>query len=172
MARLKHETTVFDPNTKTTLTTSKSFNVKVSGVEDFYFTFLSFMKPSLNIKSVRDIHVLTKLCLSMEFNTNKVSLPSSKRKEICMELGIQNSHLSNSIQRLKELGIMWGEGGVYELSPYAVWRGHTDARENLLRNEGVELRLKFGMMFKEEYEYPELNNKPTVGLSPSKEFDV
>lgn len=150
MARLKNETTVFDPVNKTSVVTSKSFNIKVKDSEDFYFTFFSYMKPALKIKSVRDIHVLTKLSLAMEFNTNKVSLPSSKRKEICGELNIQNSHLSNSIQRLKALGLMWGEGGVYELSPFAVWRGHTDARENLLKNEGLELRLKFATMFKDE----------------------
>jgi hypothetical protein len=164
MARLKHETVVIGSDGKAT-TTSKSFNIKVKDSEDFFLTFLGYMKPGLKIKSVRDAHVLTKMCLAMEFNTNKVSLPSSRRKEICLELGIQNSHLSNSIQRLKVLGLLWGEGGVYELSPYAVWKGHTDARDNLLKNEGIELRLKFKSSF----------DGDEVPLNPlqfgSKEFD-
>lgn len=167
MARLKNETVKQEPDGSTT-TTSKSFNIKVKNSEDFYFTFLSYMKPALKIKSLRDIHVLTKLCMCLEFNTNKVSLPSSKRKIICAELEIQNSHLSNSIQRLKALGLMWGEGGVYELSPFAVWRGHTDARENLFKKEGMELRLRFAAMFVDEEPVEEVYNPLNGG---SKEFE-
>ncbi len=153
MTKLKNDTIRIEAD-GTSTTTSKSFNIKVKNGEDFYFTFLSFMKPALKIKSVRDLHVLSKLCLSMEFNTNKVSLPSSKRKEICGELGIQNSHLSNSIQSLKKLGLMWGEGGLYELCPYVVWKGHTDARDNLLKNDGLELRARFKSFFTEDDDEP------------------
>ena len=153
MAKLKHETVKLEAD-GTSTTTSKSFNIKVKSSEDFYFTFLSYLKPALKIKSLRDIHVLTKMCLSMEFNSNKVMLPSSKRKEICGELNIQNTHLSNSIANLKKLGLMWGEGGVYELCPYVVWKGHTDARENLLRNEGIELKVKFKSFFTENDDEP------------------
>ena len=168
MPKLKNEISVLDPISGHYTTTSKSFNIKVKNSEDFYFTFLSYLKPSLKIKSVRDIHVLTKLCMSMEFNTNRVMLPSFKRKEICSELNIQNTHLSNSIHNLKVLGIVAGEGGSYELNPFIVWKGHTDARDSLLKKDGLEIKLKFKVELDEDDEEAVYN--PMNG--GSKEFDI
>lgn len=144
MARLKHETTVTDRETNQPITTSKTFSVRAKNSEEFYFTFLSFMQKQLKIKNLVDIQVLTKFCLIMEYDSTRVMLPAPRRKELCEELGIRSTHLSNSISRLKELGIMTGEGGMYEISPFLVWKGRTDERDKLLREQGLELKIKFG----------------------------
>lgn len=144
MKRLKHvtETSSSDKDGEI-LTTSKTFAVKTQTTEEFYLTFFSFMQPHLKIKNMIDINVLTKMCMMMEYDSTEVMLPTQRRKTMCEELGMESTHLSNSFKRLRELGLIQGDSGVYEINPYYVWKGRTDAREKLLREKGIEIRLKF-----------------------------
>lgn len=169
MRKLKNETVKEEKDGSVT-TTSKSFAIKAKTSEDFYFTFISFMKPSLKIKSMRDVYVLTKLCMSMEFDSSKVFMPSERRKDICAELDMKPTHFSNSLASLKDLGILSGGGGVFELNPVFFWKGRTDVRDKILREEGLEIRIRFGGKELEEdqtIEAPVYN--PMV--SGSKEFE-
>lgn len=143
MAKLKHETTIVDRNTGEIITSSKSFSVKSKSSEEFYMTFIQFVQPLLRFKSIRDMQVLTKFCMMIEYNTNRVILPAPRRKQICEELGMENTHLSNCIRRLKDLRIITGDKGVYEVNPIYFWKGTTDSRDKLLKNEGLEIRIKF-----------------------------
>lgn len=163
MAKLKNET-VFAENGS--VASSKTYSIKVTNSEEFYFTFISYFKPMLRIKHIVDVHVLTKFCMLMEYDSTKVLLPTQRRKDICEELKIQTTHLSNSIKRLKVLGIMTGDGGIYEINPYLVWKGKTDTRDKLLREEGLEIKLKFGG--KDVNEMPDSYNP---FISGNKEFE-
>lgn len=168
MQKLKHET-VREEKDGSTTTTSKSFAVKAKNSEDFFFTFISFMKPSLKIKSMRDVYVLTKLCMSMEFDSSKVFMPSDRRKSICDELKMKPTHFSNSLASLKDLGILSGGGGVFELNPIFFWKGRTDVRDKMLKEEGLEVKIRFGV--KENDEVPMLD-APMYGVMPtSSEFE-
>lgn len=122
----------------------KPILVKVKNTEDFYFTFIQMFQQQLKIKSLTDVHVLTKFCLMMEYNSTKVKLTAGARKQLCDDIGIKMPHLSNSIGRLKEFGIIRGKDGEYEVNPFFAWKGKLSEREKLLSMNGVEIKLKFG----------------------------
>ena len=56
---------------------------------------------------------------------------------------MKNSHLSNSIARLKKVSLISGEQGKYELNPMIVWKGDIKTRDQLLKDRGMEFRMKF-----------------------------
>lgn len=145
------------------ITETKQLYQKVDNSKDFYLTFIHMFKPQLKIKSVTDIHVLTYLCLNMEYNSTRVTLPTSRRQSLCKELDIANTHLSNSLKRLIDIGLITGGNGEYELNPFLVWKGKLDEREKLLATKGIEIRITF------KKTCPESIYNPFNG--GSKEFD-
>lgn len=77
---------------------------------------------------VKDLHVLFGLCELCEFNTNKVFIHSSRRKDLMDITGQSSQHLSNSLRRLRELGIVSGGKGEVVINPQVLWKGSTPAR--------------------------------------------
>lgn len=142
---------------------NKKISVKVESSKEFYFNFIQMFKQQLKITSLTDINVLTNFCLNMDYNSTMVKLPTSRRKQICVEMGIRNSHLSNSIKRLVDVGLIIGSDGEYEVNPFLAWKGSLKERERLLATKGVEIRVKFSKTS------PELPYDPFKG--GSKEFD-
>lgn len=136
------EITTVDDATGEVLRNEKFIRIKTSS-DEFYMTYIKFMSSIFEIKSITDVQVLAKMCMMMGYNTNQVSLPSSKRKEICDSLKIQNSNLSHSIKRLKALGLISGDGGVYEIDPKIYWKGTNDNRQKLLSSRGMKLTVDF-----------------------------
>jgi len=138
--------------------------VKANDSKAFYINFFHMFKEQLKIKHLTDIHVLTAFCIRMEFNSSVVKLVSKDRKEICADLKIQNTHLSNSIRRLKDLDLISGEDGSYELNPHLTWKGNLKEREKLLATKGIEIRVRFA------------KSTPTEPYNPmlggSREFDA
>jgi hypothetical protein len=145
------------------LNNNKPIFVKADNSKDFYITFFQMFKAQLQIRSMTDVNVLTSFCLSMEYNSTKVKLSTSSRKQLCNDLGIANSHLSMSIKRLKAIGLIDGEDGEYEINPFLVWKGNLTKRERLLAKDGIEIRMRFSKIA------PEVPYNPFNG--GSKEFD-
>jgi hypothetical protein len=141
----------------------KAINIKAANSKEFYFTFIHMVREQLKIKGAQDIHVLSNLCIMMEYNSTKVKLTTSDRKRICEEMGIENSHLSNSLKRLAEIGLIVGADGEYEINPFLAWKGSLAEREKLIATKGIEIRLRFSKTS------PEQPFNPLFG--GSKEFD-
>lgn len=132
----------------------KPLMAKADNSKDFYFNFLQMFKQQLKLKAMTDIHVLTNFCLNMEYNSTRVTLSASKRKLICNEIGIQNSHLSNSIKRLVDIGLIDGKDGEYEVNPFLAWKGSLKEREKLLATKGIEIRVRFSKTSPEQIYNP------------------
>lgn len=141
----------------------KPINIKARNSKEFYFTFLHMVREQLKIKGKTDIHVLSNLCIMMEFNSTRVKLTTSDRKRICEELGLRNNHLSSSIKRLIDVGLIVGIDGDYEINPFLAWKGSLDEREKLLNTKGIDIRLRFSKTS------PDQPYNPMKG--GSKEFD-
>lgn len=140
--KLKHIEETVDTSTGEVTTITKSFSVKTTS-EAFYMTFIGNMASFYKITSITDVKILAKFCENTVFNTNKVSITTSKRKELCKSLNVTSQTFSNSINRLKKLGLITGSGGDYEINPTIFWKGTTDERSKLLKEGGLELRIKF-----------------------------
>lgn len=139
------------------LQTSKTFTLKVSNNDEFYMSYITFMQSIFKIKSITDVQVLAKFCIMMEYNTNKVLLPTGRRKELCEELGINNPNLSRSISRLKELNLISGDQGTYEINPTVYWKGTAAERTKLLHTRGLNINVKFT-----DREEPEFDGQTTT----------
>jgi hypothetical protein len=141
MASLKTETTVIDQDGKRTIN-QKSFRIKTN-TEEFYMTFIKHIAPVYNLRSTASINVLNFLCCQAEFNTGKVILPASKRKEFCDSIGIEKQTFSNAICELKKHNLIHGERGEYMIDPKIFWKGTTDERAKALNNETFNMNLQF-----------------------------
>lgn len=140
MARVVQEiNTIVDHQTGEVFTTHKEVKIKSKNADEFYMVFVRFMSPVFKIKSITDMHVLGKMCSLMEFNSNKVFLPAGRRKTICDELDILPSNLSRSITKLKELGLIKGDSGTYEINPIVYWKGTTSERAKLLKDKTIQV---------------------------------
>lgn len=141
--KLKNITNTVDIETGHLVEQSKTFSVRADSTQEFYMTFLEFMSPFYKIKSITDVQVLAKLCSLMEFNKNEVYITTARREDVCKELDIKTTHLSNSIKRLKDLKLIAGERGTYRINPKIYWKGTTDERNKLLKEKGLEVKLTF-----------------------------
>ena len=143
MAKLQHIEETVDRHTGELQTVKKTFSVKSKHKEDFFFMFLSALNAIEPLSRPSDIKVLMHLCSAAEFNTGKVKLTSTGRKEILKTLNIKAQAFSNSISRLKETGLITGDRGEYEVNPQYFWKGTTDERSRLLKSRSADLLLKF-----------------------------
>ncbi len=141
MPTLKNETIVTGADGKVMIT-QKSFNTKVTP-DKFYMTFIEHISPLFNLKSPLARRILDIFCCKAEFNTGKVTIPSGVREEICTSLNISLQTFNNTIQKLKKSGLISGERGIYEINPNIFWKGTTDQRDKILREGGLELKIKY-----------------------------
>lgn len=145
MPRYKDETTITNHSTGEMVTTSKSFTVRVKDSDEFFMMFVQVMAPMVKLKnSGTDIAVLVALCTFMTYGENVVYLTQQRRKEICDKSEISTSNLSRSLKKLTELGLISGEGGNVFVNPLFFWKGTTDSRNRLLKDRGLEFKIKFG----------------------------
>jgi len=140
--KLKNTEEVVNVDTGEVQTITKTYNIKTS-TEEFFMTFINSMSGLFNIHNGTDRKVLDQLCKRVEFNSNIVYLTTSRRREIEGKLNITKQTLSNSLASLKKLKIISGNSGEYELNPFIFWKGTTDERSKLIKNGGLELKIKF-----------------------------
>jgi hypothetical protein len=116
------------------VTTEKVYSIDAPK-DKFFMTFFENLASFYKIKSIVDIKVLTWMCSHAEYNTGQVRLSTADRKELCTELDIKNSGLSLSLKRLKELNLISGEDGRFEVSPEVFWKGDTLTRKKKITIE-------------------------------------
>lgn len=124
-------------------TIRKSVSISTRGSDEFFMVFVKFMSGFFELKSALDQKVLMRFCQMAEFNTGQVLLPAGIRKDLLEEFQIKNSHLSNSIARLKKVNLITGEQGKYQLNPIVVWKGDIKTRDAIIKNKGMDFNVKF-----------------------------
>lgn len=144
MARISQVTERTDTSTGEVITIEKTYSTKVNA-DKFYMIFIEHMSSLFGIKSAADRKVLDSLCKLAEFNTGKVLITSGRRREICEDLEIASQTFSNSLNSLRRLGLITGKDGDYELNPLVFWKGTTDARNRLIKEQKLEITIKYGI---------------------------
>lgn len=139
---VKSEDTV-NEQTGEVLTTSKTVTFSSKSSDEFFMIFVKFIGGFFDLRSALDMKVLVKLCQLADFNTGCVLLPAGLRKDLMVCLDVKNSHLSNSIARLKKANLLSGEQGKYELNPIVVWKGDIKTRDQLIKEKGMEFKMNF-----------------------------
>ena len=92
-----------------------------------YKTFEAFLPISLKL-SYGEYRLLMLLLTKLNYNTNVLVL-SLKMKDAFRELlGIKRQSLSNSLSRLKRLGILFYDRGSWEVNPLYFWKGDNEER--------------------------------------------
>jgi len=124
------------------VTSRKSVSVETDS-DKFFMTFISEMSSFYKINCLTDVKVLAALCSNAQFNSYTVLLPPSVRKTIMADCGINTQTMSNSMKRLKDLGLVSGADGEYHINPNIFWKGSTNERKKLLADKGLEINIKF-----------------------------
>lgn len=116
----------------------KNFTIQ-SSTDKFYMTFIEYLRPYFQIKYVSDQQTLALLCGMAEYNTGVAKLTPIDRDNLCVQLDISKQQLTNSLGRLKKLGLITGERGIFTINPQVFWKGDIKTRDTLLSNEGIKI---------------------------------
>lgn len=138
--RLKVLTETTSTETGELVEVKKEFNIKVESAE-FYFTFIEAVAFIHNIKA--EFAVLAILCMNSEFNTGRCFLSPERRKAFAEELKLTIKGLNSSIHRLEKKGAIKNVGGTIEINPLYLWKGSVAERNKILKEQGLELKIKF-----------------------------
>ena len=105
-------------------------------VEDtFYMSYTDYFDLLYKVKPAAAINLLFYICSNMEYNTNTISLPAAKRKELCTKLAISNNCVTNYLKALKDAKIIHGSSGQFMVNPYLFWKGDSATRQKVLNLE-------------------------------------
>lgn len=118
----KTEKTV-DTNTGEVNTIIKSFSVKKKKVEKFFFVFTKNIMKFYDIERAIDFKILFFLSSHIEFSTKQIKFSRKEKLEFMETVNIKTQCFSNSIKRLKDLGIISGERGDYLINSDYINRG-------------------------------------------------
>lgn len=121
----------------------KSVSVSTGGGDKFFMTFIENLSSFYNISCLTDVKVLASLCSMVEYNSYQVFMPRARRREIMDSLSINTQTMTNSLTRLKTVGLISGSDGMYEINPNVFWKGSTKERDKILRDKGIEIKIKF-----------------------------
>jgi|ERR1051325_1059634 predicted transcriptional regulator len=132
-----------------TTETRKTFSVKIDQ-DEFYMSYIEQMSGFFKLTSATDIKILTIICGYAEFNTGKVNLTTIRREEICDTLSIKNSQISRSLKSLKDKGLISIRKDELEVNPMVFWKGTNETRNKMLKESGLEIKIKFQIKEEEE----------------------
>lgn len=123
-------------------TTSKKFTVKTQQ-DSFYMTYFENLSGFYKLTSATDIKLISILCSKAEYNTGIVDLSTKFRDEICDTLGILSTQISRSLKSLEMKDLIIRDKDRIEINPSCFWKGTNETRNKLLKEGGLELRVKF-----------------------------
>lgn len=138
-----HNEEIVNNETGEITTVRKSVSITTKNSDEFFMIYVRFVSGLFELSSANDIKILIRFCQLAEFNTGAVLIPAGRRKEMLDEFGMQSSHFSNAIARLKKANLLTGEQGNYKLNPIVVWKGDIKTRDQLIRNKGLDFNVKF-----------------------------
>ena len=95
--------------------------------ENFYFTFLEALAPSLKL-SYGELRLMNALNFKAIYNTGIFVLSIKQREELCESLGIKKQSLSNSLNSLKRKNLLAYDRGEWTINPAYFWKGDNEER--------------------------------------------
>lgn len=122
--------------------TKKTVTVKTN-TDDFYFIFIEAIGYMIGVSNGTELQVLSVLCINAEFNKGICLLTSNRRKEFCEKLGITVNSFGVCLARLAKRGLITNNSGNIEINPICFWKGSIDERNKLLKDNKLELSIKF-----------------------------
>lgn len=140
----------------------KVHKIKIKAEDEFYMVYIKYMAPYYELKYAGDIKILSKLCEWAEFEKGIVYLTAGRRHEIMETLGIHNSNISKSLDRLIKAKHISGTRGEFTINPTIFWKGSKNARMELMQKESIQVTFNFEL---------EQGIKPTTGIQPNTDFD-
>lgn len=135
---------IVDVNTGEVITmdTQKTFTEKVNP-ERFYMTFIDYIAPLYQLRSEVARRMLDWMCEHAAFNTGIVDLSTSKRQQMCTDLGLANNQVTNNLKKLKDLNLISGEKGSFKINGEIFWKGDLPTRrKELLDKKSLEVSFK------------------------------
>ena len=121
---------------------TKRYSINTESSEEFFTKFLTSINSIRNISRPSDVKVLALLCTTAEYD-GRVDLPSKERKKLLEKLNMTTQAFSNSLSRLKKLGVLCGSRSKLEINLHYFWEGTLTERNNVLKNNTFELTLTF-----------------------------
>jgi hypothetical protein len=97
---------------KEVISESKSFTYQVTP-ETIYSKLVPYVAAYYGITAPQEREILVQLCNCA--NKGKLSLTASKRKRLCEYFHIQSQQFSRALVHLKDVGILSGDKGEYQL---------------------------------------------------------
>lgn len=144
--KLRNETIseVVDPKTGevSRLVQSKEYSTRISP-DQFYMTFIDYISPVFRLKSENARKLLTWMCCHAEYNTGIVNITSKDRKEMSEELGFAPTTITNNLAKLRDLGLITGDSGRFQLNPMIFWKGDARVRERILKDGEFKITMSF-----------------------------
>jgi predicted transcriptional regulator len=117
---------------------NRQVTIKASNTREFFTSLVKFLASFYDLTVSLDKELIACLC-NLADESGSVVVNPIQRKKLLVELEVKNSHLSNSIKRLRDKGLISGEQGKYQLSSILIWKGLEDA----LTNDDLRLTIKF-----------------------------
>ncbi len=125
-----------------TQTREKTFNIAIEQ-DTFYMSYVENMAGFWNLTSATDMKLLAFLCTKAEFNTGKVILSRVLRESLCDQLKIHSTQISRSLRSLRQKELIVVNLDEIDINPTVFWKGSNDARNKLLREDGLAVKIKF-----------------------------
>lgn len=97
---------------KEVISESKSFTYQVTP-ETIYSKLVPYVAAYHGITAPQEKEILVQLCNCA--NKGKLSLTANKRKKLCEYFHIQSQQFSRALVHLKDVGILSGDKGEYQL---------------------------------------------------------
>jgi len=127
--------TFFDEN--------KLHSVELDKSDSFYLIYFKMLKTFYEIKLIKDVYLLFRLCEMAEYNTGKISLSIQDRSDLCDLISLRKEHLSAGLKRLSELGLISGSRGSYIINQSIFWKGDKETRNKVLKERGIDFTIRF-----------------------------
>lgn len=100
----------------------------------FYKTYINLMSKALGLSSSVDINLLTELCSIADPTTGKIFLTPARRLHLGVKCELSTQQITNSLKNLKNLDILTGTQGDYEISRSIFWIGSFEGRKEYSKN--------------------------------------
>lgn len=122
--------------------TKKTVTVKTN-TDNFYFTFIEAIGYLIGVSSGTELQVLSILCVNAEYNKGICLLTANRRKEFCEQLQLNVNTFGICLSRLSKKGLITNNAGNIEINPICFWKGSIDERNKLLKDNKLEISIKF-----------------------------
>lgn len=110
------------------------FCVPVLHADRYSMTYDYSTQILSRIKSKDAVVLANALSCHSEYDTNKVSMTTAKRRQIASSMGIHISNMPRLMKILEDAGVLNRRHGEVFLNPYMYWRGTSASRGDYIKS--------------------------------------